>query len=273
MTSYEDVINMMNGSTFRDRNLSGYTIVNKLEDGARYKCWVTKESNKYLYKENKKHSNGLYTYENYSEYIAMLIGHSVDIKCVDILLCENAVLSRVMTNNELHTFTELSEEFSHSFHLSNLTTYNISTLLDRKYNTFYKDVIEMLMFDALIGNSDRHPGNFMYSSEGFYPLFDNGSSLCAYIEDSSIDAILRDNMRFESINTTKSKPVVRDSSKITHKELLSILKFNFPKEYANVANKIVTLDVDSILNKVNMPILRHELLGKFLKYRLEWFKE
>ena len=45
MTSYEDVINMMNGSTLRDRNLFGYTIVNKLEDGARYKYWVTKESN------------------------------------------------------------------------------------------------------------------------------------------------------------------------------------------------------------------------------------
>lgn len=272
MISYQDVINRMNGETMRQKNLKGFNVVHELQDGARYKCWVEKDSVYFLYKESKVHANGKYTYEHISEYISMLLGTALNVPCVNIILLENAILSQVMTNKELHTFTELSEEFSHSFHMSNLQTYNISTLLNKEYNLYYKEVVNMLLFDAFIGNSDRHPGNFMYSEDSFYPLFDNGSSLLAYVEDSAVDSILHDKNRFEAINTTKSKPVVRDGSKIIHQQLVKILQRDFPEESEDLSKSISLLNIEDILSRVSLPSNRKELLLKFLLYRQNWFK-
>ena len=263
---------LTSGKTFRDSNLEGYTILEDVSDGARIKYWVTDGKDKYLYKENKKHSDGSYTYENYSEYLTYLICTQIGVPCVDIILKDNAVLSKVMVEGELSSFIELSEEFSHSFHMSNLTTFNISTLLNEETNPYKSEVIEMLLLDALIGNSDRHPGNFMYSEKGFYPLFDNGSALLAYIEDKDIVSILRDFNRFNAICTTKSKPVVRDNQKLTHLELVEIIRNSYPEEFEKFQLKLSRLDLVALFESFIIVFNREFLLKKFLEFRLEWFK-
>ncbi len=52
------------------------------------------------------------------------------------------------------------------------------------------DFMKMLIFDYLIGNSDRHQSNWaMISCNGnmrWSPLYDNSSSLCAYIAEGQI---------------------------------------------------------------------------------------
>ena len=276
-------INDMNGNSiilkydtdilkYRDNNLKGYNIENHVSDGARYKCWVRDRNNiKFLYKENKIHKTGEYTKENYSEYISMLIARQINIPCVDIILKDNAILSKVMLDEPLESFVEYSEEFSHSFHMSNLSTFNISTLLNKDYNIFYKEVIAMLLFDAFIGNSDRHPGNFMHTSKQFYPLFDNGSSLCAYVKESDITAILKDRHRFEAMCTTKFKPVVRDSQKLTHEQLVNIIRRNYTNVYTSFNISLHNLNINEVLDKVDLSNDRKELLRQFLYYRLRWF--
>lgn len=264
---------LTSGKTFRSSNLEGYTILEDVSDGARVKYWVTNGKDKYLYKENKKHSDGSYTYENYSEYLTYLICTQIGVPCADIILKENAILSKVMFDGELSSFIELSEEFSHSFHMSNLMTFNISTLLNEETNPYKSEVIEMLLLDALIGNSDRHPGNFMYSEIGFYPLFDNGSALLAYVEDKDIVSILRDFNRFNAICTTKSKPVVRDNQKLTHLELVRIIRKSYPEEFENFCDKLSRLDLNILFESMDIGFNREFLLKKFLEFRLEWFKE
>lgn len=276
-------INDMNGNSivlkhsidilkYRENNLKGFYTESSVSDGARFKCWVRDRNNiKFLYKENKIHTTGEYTKENYSEYISMLIARQINIPCVDIILKDNAILSKVMSNDSLKSFIECSEEFSHSFHMSNLTTFNISTLLNKEYNIYYKEVITMLLFDALIGNSDRHPGNFMYTLKQFYPLFDNGSSLCAYVKESEIRDFLKDRHRFEAMCTTKSKPVVRDSQKLTHEQLVDIIRRNYTDVYTLFKNSLYNLNIDGILDRVDLSTDRKELLRQFLSYRLRWF--
>ena len=49
-----------------------------------------------------------------------------------------------------------------------------------------KDLLKMLIFDYVIGNSDRHQNNWAIINKGdgvygFSPLYDNSSSLCCYI--------------------------------------------------------------------------------------------
>lgn len=276
---YMEYINAMSGLStnmnrikFRESNLKSFFKENDVSDGARFKCWVRDKNNiNFLYKENKVHPTGEYTKENYSEYISMLIARQINVPCVDIILKDNAILSKVMSNDSLESFIEYSEEFSHSFHMSNLSTFNISTLPNKEYNIFYKEVIIMLLFDALIGNSDRHPGNFMHTQKQFYPLFDNGSSLCAYVKESEICDFLRDRHRFEAMCTTKSKPVVRDSQKLTHKQLVDIIQRNYTDVYTSFKNSLHNLNINEVLDIVDLSTDRKELLRQFLSYRLRWF--
>ena len=100
---------LTSGKTFRNNNLEGYTILEDVSDGARVKYWVTDDKDKYLYKENKKHSDGSYTYENYSEYLTYLICNQIGVPCVDIILKDNAVLSKVMIEGELSSTYTLME--------------------------------------------------------------------------------------------------------------------------------------------------------------------
>lgn len=190
-----------------DSPLVDYNVLSDVSDGARKKIWLEKGNHIFLYKENKIHDSGESTKENFSEYFAMRIGHMLEIPVTNIVLLENAILSERMWDCELKSFLDYSEELSHSFHLSNLTTYDIRTLLFNR-NKYRDEIIQVLLFDSLIGNSDRHPGNFLYNEDlGFYPLFDNGSSLCCYVEEDKVIAFLKDLNRFRALCETKSKPV------------------------------------------------------------------
>lgn len=73
--------------------------------------------------------------------------------------------------------------------------------------------------------------------------------------------------RFEAINITKSKPVVRDGSKITHQQLVEILQRDFPEESEDLSKSISLLNIEDILSRVSLPSNRKELLLKFLLYR------
>ena len=252
----------------------GYIVLNDESDGARLKLWVQKEDKKYLAKQDKIFPSGEYTNESLSEFLAYKIAKCIDVPCVNIILGNHYVLSQVMTNYDLQSFVEFSEELAHSFHMSNLTTFDISTLLDRSNNKYYSDVYQMLLFDALIGNSDRHPGNFMYNEvEGFYPLFDNGSSLCSYIEDNKIESFLKDSCRWNSLVYTKSKPVLRADQKLTHKELVTILKRLDNCEFSKFATALQHLNVSDVVNSLNISELRKTLLTRFIEERKTWFNE
>ena len=80
-----------------------------------------------------------------------------------------------------------------------------------------KHILKMIIFDILIGNSDRHPSNwgiiihvdtFKGVESNFCPLYDNGSSLCAYVNEEDIENILKDKMRFGALIDTKSQSAI-----------------------------------------------------------------
>lgn len=256
------------------KELSQYKVIEDISDGARKKLWVSDGKNKFLYKKNKQFPNGDYTFENLSEFLAKEIGNMICVPCVTIIMLKDAILSKVEYSGTIHAFIEYSEELQHSFHMSDLSTFDISTLLDRKSNEFYDDVLEMLFFDILIGNSDRHPGNFMYQdNHKFYPLFDNGSSLCSYIEEDKIKYFLKDTMRYNAMLTTESRPVLRTDQRITHYELLQILKQQMPGNYNNFRDKLTLLNIEEALKSLDISNDRRELLFRFLSDRKAWFYE
>ena len=120
-------------------------------------------------------------------------------------------------------------------------------------------ISKIVLFDALIGNSDRHHSNwgitetkaFLSLEKGLFPvnamtispLYDNGSSLCSYINENDIETILKDKMKYEAIINTKSKSAIgwNNIRPIRHFELVKNLK----DEYYNE-----TVDFVKIISKV-----------------------
>lgn len=251
--------------------LKGLIKDSDMSDGAIKKIWLTDGTNRYLYKQSKIHNSGEVTFEHVSELLAMKIADMLGVSCVSICISNKSTLSRVMSTWSIKSFIEYSEEFSHSYHLSNLQTFDISSLLNKNNNKYWMETCEMLLFDALIGNYDRHPGNFAYTEEGFYPLYDNGSSLLAYVKDSDVHSILKDRMRFDAMCLTKSKPVLRVGGKLTHFELINILKEQFHDIYRNFAERVNSMNVIDSLNNVRMSDEHATLLKEFLDYRIRWF--
>ncbi len=153
-------------------------------------------------------------------------------------------------------------------------------------------MFEGLPRGSLLGNSDRHHSNFVViSKETMYktsedmldvhfdykmsPLYDNGSSLCAYEDNNEIEKFFKDKMKFESLINTKSKSAIGwgNERPIRHFELLKKLKDNVYsqtiKYIEKIKNNINENNIDGVLNKFGNNII-NENMKKLLKvYILE----
>jgi hypothetical protein len=68
--------------------------------------------------------------------------------------------------------------------------------------TFRTTVHEMILFDALVGNVDRHVNNWGFVSNSlvyFAPFFDNGSTLIARCDSPTCELILKNRMQFDGL--------------------------------------------------------------------------
>ena len=98
--------------------------------------------------------------------------------------------------------------------------------------------VPMLLFDFLIGNSDRHQSNWaiLITDDGEYrlcPLYDNGSSLCSYIQENDIEKFMGgDELRFDALVKSKSRSCIRvdgrSKKQPRHEEVLRFLLANYP---------------------------------------------
>ncbi len=109
------------------------------------------------------------------------------------------------------------------------------------------DFIRMLMFDYLIGNSDRHQSNWAMILENsrlkWSPLYDNGSSLCAYISEEMIKSYLgNDKNRWRALVDTKSRSRIRctfyEKKPPTHLSVMKYVKERYPIVFAEFSERI-----------------------------------
>lgn len=144
--------------------------------------------------------------------------------------------------------------------------------------------LPILVFDFLIGNTDRHQSNWALIRENkqlrLSPVYDNSSALCAYVPEPKIEQYLgKDQMLWRSLVDTKSKSMIRinadDKRLPTHAEVLRFLMQNYYKQTKDIVNnidKFVTKDkIYDILEKYSEVLSekRKQLIMKFLLTKKE----
>ena len=152
-------------------------------NGAIPKCWIKKDDGYYLYKSSTAYLGFANTgNEPYSEYYACQLLKALNIPHIDYDLD--------MYRDELVSVCKIFTSKDIAYVPIHLVA-NIDDL-DKAYNWCLEHNLEeafgdMILFDALIYNHDRHLGNFGVIKDnhtgdilGMAPIFDNGAGLLAY---------------------------------------------------------------------------------------------
>ena len=181
---------------------------------------------------------------------------------------------------------KLEDTYSNSKYSIQMIQNSLNGILEM--DKFYKIVI----FDILIGNSDRHHSNWAILAKGtvyktpedmldiFFnynmcPLYDNGSSLCAYEDNNNLEIFFKDKMKFEALVNTKSKSAIgwEDERPIRHFELLKKIKDNAYDGTIQYVEKIKTdineEKIDKILNEFDNNIISIDMKKLLKMYILE----
>lgn len=181
---------------------------------------------------------------------------------------------------------KLEDTYSNSKYSIQMIQNSLNGILE--INEFYKIVI----FDILIGNSDRHHSNWAILARGIVyktpedmfdvffnysmsPLYDNGSSLCAYEDNNNLEIFFKDKMKFEALVNTKSKSAIgwEDERPIRHFELLKKIKDNAYDGTIQYVEKIKTNineeKIDKILSEFNNNIISIDMKKLLKMYILE----
>ena len=181
---------------------------------------------------------------------------------------------------------KLEDTYSNSKYSIQMIQNSLNGILEM--DKFYKIVI----FDILIGNSDRHHSNWAILAKGtvyktpedmldiFFnynmcPLYDNGSSLCAYEDNNNLEIFFKDKMKFEALVNTNSKSAIgwENERPIRHFELLKKIKDNAYELTVQYIEKIKTNineeNIDKILNEFDNNIISIDMKKLLKMYLLE----
>lgn len=211
-------------------------------NGMLKKAWRIKSGKRYLYKGGT--SGAVNTgKEPYSEYYASQIAKALEINHVEYDLAKWK--KGIVSTCELFTTINTSYVPIYSY-VGNKSIYEVSEFLRSLGDEIHDEFVNMIIFDSVICNEDRHYGNFglLVDSKtnnpiSFAPIFDNGISLFNYAMPSDfLDLDKYSKTRMSSYNIPfleLSKEFITKKQKV---KLRKLLDFEFEKHASyNLENK------------------------------------
>ncbi len=242
------------------------------------------------------------TTDHVSECIAYKIAQLLEIPCAKFELGmykgrEGSMSYNIIKNSNqilvegIYFITLIYPGYNPEQFIDSLTKHRYSVEMVKKAIEAFvpiEDLLKMLMFDYLIGNSDRHQNNWAIIIEDdkkeWSPLYDNSSSLCAYISEEQIAGYFgKDKNRWNALVDTKSRSLLRckefDEKRPTHLTVLKYLKENYFEETCGFAKKIVTImtekqiyDILKSYSKEELSDNKKKLISKYLSEKRQMLR-
>lgn len=277
--------------------------------GKRVKSWY--ENNKtneiYLYKEPKIYqSTGVVTKEIWTELIAYKLGTIFGLDIPKAIPATNGkdygILIKSFLSQENSSGTEIAlAEAREILNVTNFKLYhNLKTisfllngnLLEKDSWTKFK---QMLIFDCIIGNNDRHDENWgiLYGSAlekvKLSPIYDNASCLTYGDDETKVLELLTNENKFEKyINSSKPPNLYLNENDGTHYKHFEIIKYLIKEEPETIEliRDMVKIDclsyTKSVLEQIaqiEVPEVhkltknREKLIIKILDFRINKLKD
>lgn len=253
------------------------TVVENPEDGCLY-----------YFKTSLKKKVIDYKYEFWSEVIASEIGDALglDILHYDVAWKDDRIgcLSKSMIEpqkEELQEGYKWLTGFDSMYDINNKDAYTfqiIEKLLTTRFQQegFIRDLIEIIVFDSIIGNEDRHQENWSIivsnklvdkgtifrkrkhvaeTSYAFAPIYDSGSSMGRELSDEKVSQMLKDRVQLEAYIKRGQSEIHWEGEKGKQKHLDLISKVS-AFGYKDIVNEIISsirekYDVQTIKNIIN----------------------
>ena len=271
--------------------------------GRSEKIWLqSPEGQIGLFKYPKSENEG-HTSEHISEHLAYMLGKILNVPIARV----NIGYYNGRIGCMSYLINEKDEDIVEAalFITENHPGYNLESMIDNDTGKYYClehvfeiassnkmrfRVIQMMVFDYIIGNSDRHQNNWAlirkYGSikSGtlllrFCPLYDNGSSLCCYANESIVAGCLGpDKNRFKSQVDSKSKSLIRidgySKNRPTHIEMLKHLLENHPETSIIVEEflkKLRPYNMDRLIDSYSNLLSQNKitLIKAFLHWKID----
>lgn len=239
---------------------------NSFGSGTSQQEWIVNEMTNEigLFKDRKSEK----TTDNFSEKIASEIAIKIGLSCAKIDLANRNNRVGVVSykiNSEMETILEGIQFISSLY-----PYYNRDTLIDEDTGEKYSldiilnsirglnlesELLKVFIFDFIIGNTDRHHSNWAILMNGsdikICPVYDNASSLCAYVTDEQIERSLVDKVWLNALIDSKSKSLIRlNGKKVRHSDFVRHLKEFYYVETINFVKDIKEALTDSIIDEI-----------------------
>lgn len=159
------------------------------------------------------------------------------------------------------------------------TIENIKKCLDAIDKNLFNDFLKIMVFDALVGETDRHEENWgiTKSKKGYKisPLYDNGCNLVRNFKDEKLLQEYESGKKTFKDYINKPKSVIYKDDHSGQYKLVELIEFLYEKYPEQIKKELINLDklteskIEEIVNKISNDLLTE--LHK--KYIIQFLKE